>query len=71
MVHFKSKAFERTILKICGSQHKYPGIRRAWTRTFCTLMLWLVLEKMRDARMAFAKRLAYDFVSYTVNRLHM
>ncbi len=31
--------------------------------TFCTLMLWLVLLKIRLALMAFAKRRAYDLMS--------
>lgn len=43
MVHFRSNALERTILKI-----------------FWTLILWLVLLKMRLARIAFAKRRAWE-----------
>ena len=68
IVHLRSKALERTILKI------WAGVKREWLacgegegelvrkmkvdHTFCTLMLWLVLLKMRLARIAFAKRRA-------------
>ena len=45
MVHFRSKALLRTILKI-----------------FCTLMLWLVLLKIKLARMALANLRAYTML---------
>jgi len=45
MVHFKSKAFDNTILKI--------SISDEWKLcTFCTLIEWLVEQKMRLAFMA-------------------
>ena len=66
MVHLRSKALERTILKIwriVESVVKWRQGEGVWWITFCTLMLWLVLLKMRLARMAFAKRRAWTSVS--------
>lgn len=61
MVHLRSKALERTILKICFDVSE--GLHKEEKEgfggcTFCTLMLWLVLLKIRLARMAFANRRA-------------
>ena len=65
IVHLRSKALDRTILKIfkVESQHlwlgKYDVLKTLYERlAFCTLMLWLVLLKIRLARMAFANLLA-------------
>lgn len=60
MVHFRSNALERTILKICPRRQRIQGGIRCMLVTFCTLMLWLVLLKMRLAFIALAKRLAWQ-----------
>jgi hypothetical protein len=64
MVHFRSKALDRTILKIWIFQLVPEAAYRfesgPGTHTFCTLMLWLVLLKIKAARMAFANLRAYD-----------
>ncbi len=69
MVHLRSKALERTILKIwqgtCVSQRWGALGKRRFT--FWTLMLWLVLLKIRLARIAFAKRRACLIVSWNVS----
>jgi hypothetical protein len=51
IVHFRSKAFDKTILKICIS-YSLRGY------TFWTLMEWLVEQKMRLAFIACANRRA-------------
>ncbi len=71
MVHLRSKALERTILKIwqgtCISVRLGALGKRNFT--FWTLILWLVLLKMRLARIAFAKRRACRTVSRNVNAI--
>jgi hypothetical protein len=57
IVHFRSNAFERTILKIC-KESVVSATRTDGEPTFCTLILWLVLEKIRAALIALANRLA-------------
>lgn len=59
IVHLRSNALERTILKICGQSASAWEVK-AKPHTFWTLMLWLVLLKMRLAFIARAKRLACD-----------
>lgn len=57
IVHFRSNALARTILKI------YPVSRgqcqEVGSFTFCTLILWLVLLKIKLAFIALANRLAW------------
>ena len=52
IVHFKSKAFERTILKICYTVLDGNLKRGVEDLTFCTFMLWLVLLKIKLAFIA-------------------
>jgi hypothetical protein len=61
MVHLRSNALERTILKIWWFKKLFSkGLKVVEGRiTFCTLMLWLVLLKIRLARIALAKRRAF------------
>jgi hypothetical protein len=58
IVQRRSKAFESTILNICATVSMRLELLKGRIHTFCTLMLWLVLLKIRLAFMAFAKRLA-------------
>lgn len=57
IVHFRSNAFDSTILKIWNSQYN-GGLVSSTVHTFWTLMLWLVLLKIRLAFIALANRLA-------------
>lgn len=63
MVHLRSKALDKTILKIYNVGMVSQGFRLVGVKsTFCTLMLWLVLLKIRLARIALANRRAFRLV---------